>query len=227
MSLDATRATYDTVAVDYARIVTGLDAEGPLDRAMLADFADRVDGPVADVGCGTGRLTAYLSDHGIDAVGIDLSPGMIAVARHTYPTLRFEVGSMAALDLPDGAVAGVLAWYSIIHTPPEGLPAVVTELRRVLAPGGHLLLGFQAGADEHRSLTHAYGHDVRCDAWLHDPDTVAALLEAAGFVVDARLVREPSGRERRPQASLLASLPGAATDDPAQAGLTAPRGPLL
>ena len=113
---------------------------------------------------------------------------------------------MTALDLPDGSVAGVLAWYSIIHTPPEGLPAVVAELRRVLAPGGHLLVGFQAGADEHRSMTHAYGHDVECDAWLHSPDTVAALLDDAGFVVDARLVREPTGRERRPQASLLRDL---------------------
>ena len=87
---------------------------------MLADFADRVDGPVADVGCGTGRLTAYLDGLGIDVVGIDLSPGMIAVARRAYPALRFEVGSMTALDLPDGGVAGVLAWYSIIHTPPDG-----------------------------------------------------------------------------------------------------------
>ncbi|MBO3086029.1 class I SAM-dependent DNA methyltransferase [Cellulomonas fengjieae] len=205
MTLDATRATYDTVAVDYARVVTGLDAEGPLDRAMLADFADRVDGPVADVGCGTGRLTAYLAGLGIDVVGIDLSPGMIEVARGAHPGLRFEVGSMTALDLPDESQAGVLAWYSIIHTPPHGLRAVVAELRRVLAPGGHLLLGFQAGHDEHRAMTRAYGHEVSCDAWLHAPDTVAALLEAAGFVIDARLVREPAAGERRPQASLLAS----------------------
>ena len=207
MTLDATRATYDTVAEDYARLVTGLDAEGPLDRAMLADFADRVDGPVVDVGCGAGRMTAYLDGLGLDVVGIDLSPGMVAVARRSYPSLRFEVGSLAALDRPDGGLAGVLAWYSIIHTSPDELPAVVAELVRVLAPGGHLLLGFQAGADEHRAMTHAYGHTVACDAWLHSPDTVVALLEAAGLVVDARLVREPVGGERRPQASLLATRP--------------------
>jgi SAM-dependent methyltransferase len=204
VAVESTRATYDAVAQDYARLVTGLDAEGPLDRAMLADFADRVDGLVADVGCGTGRVTAYLAGLGIEVVGIDLSPGMVAVARRAYPELRFEVGTMTALDLPDASMAGVLAWYSIIHTPPHGLPEVVAEVRRVLAPGGHVLLGFQAGADEHRSMTHAYGHTVACDAWLHAPDTVAQVLEDAGFVVDARLVREPAGGERRPQASLLA-----------------------
>jgi len=159
---------------------------------------------VADVGCGAGRMTVYLDGLGIDVVGIDLSPGMVEVARRTYPSLRFEVGSLTALDLPDGGLAGVLAWYSIIHTPPEGMPAVVAELARVLSPGGHLLLGFQAGADEHRAMTHAYGHTVDCDAWLHAPDTVAAALEDAGFRIDARVVREPVGGERRPQASLLA-----------------------
>ena len=90
VTLDATRATYDAVAEDYARLVTGLDAEGPLDRAMLADFADRVDGPVADVGCGTGRMTAYLDGLGIDVVGIDLSPGMVdgRAADVPVPALR-------------------------------------------------------------------------------------------------------------------------------------------
>ena len=103
--LDATRATYDTVAIDYARIVTGLDAEGPL-TGRCWTLRGPGGRPRRDVGCGTGRLTAYLADLGLDVVGIDLSPGMVAVARRTYPSLRFEVGSMTALDLPDGGVAG-------------------------------------------------------------------------------------------------------------------------
>ena len=208
MSLDATRATYDTVAVDYARIVTGLDAEGPLDRAMLADFADRVDGPVADVGCGTGRLTAYLAGLGLDVVGIDLSPGMVAVARRTYPSLRFEVGSMTALDLPDGGVAGVLAWYSIIHTPPEGLPSVVAELRRVLAPGGHLLLGLpgrrrRAPLDDPRVRARRASATRGCTRptrWRRSWSTPGSSSTPAWSASRRR-------RERRPQASLLASLP--------------------
>src|SRR6476620_9558235 len=114
-----TRTSYDTVAASYAHQVRNLMAEAPYERAILALFADLVHaaggGPVADVGCGSGRITAHLRELGIDAFGIDLSPRMIDVARRDHPGLRFEVGSMTDLDLPDGSVGGVVAWYSLIH----------------------------------------------------------------------------------------------------------------
>jgi 2-polyprenyl-3-methyl-5-hydroxy-6-metoxy-1,4-benzoquinol methylase len=47
-----------------------------------------------DVGCGTGRITAHLRQLGVDVFGIDLSPGMIEVARRDHPGLRFDLGSM-------------------------------------------------------------------------------------------------------------------------------------
>jgi SAM-dependent methyltransferase len=109
-----TRASYDAIATVYAeRFRAELDAR-PLDRALLAGFAELVRaggaGPVADVGCGPGRVTGYLNGLGLPVFGIDLSPEMIAVARRTYPDLRFEVGSMLRLDLPDAALGGVLAF---------------------------------------------------------------------------------------------------------------------
>ncbi len=61
---------------------------------------------------------------------------MVAIARRESPDLRFEQGSMLELDLPDGALAGAVSWYSSIHTPWERLPDLFGELRRVLAPGG-------------------------------------------------------------------------------------------
>lgn len=210
-NLAATRAMYDTVAVAYGELVTGLNPESGLEGAMLAAFADRVRGTgrVLDAGCGTGRMTAWLASVGIVADGVDLSPGMIEVARRTYPDLSFDVGSMTALDLPDECVSGILAWYSIIHTSPADLPAVVAELARVLAPGGHLLLGWHAGDDAARTMTHAYGHDVSADAYRHAPESVAAAVHAAGLVVSARLLREPQpDREKCAQASLLARRPG-------------------
>ncbi|NJP80462.1 methyltransferase domain-containing protein, partial [Streptomyces sp. AA8] len=137
--LSTTRAFYDAIAADYAdRYRDILDAQ-PLDRAMLGAFAELVQdaggGTVADIGCGEGRVTAHLNALGLPAYGIDLSPQMIATARRTHPELRFEVGSMLSLDIPDGALAGAMAYYSIIHTPQELLPQVFAELHRVLAPG--------------------------------------------------------------------------------------------
>ena len=147
--LHATRSSYDAVAADYAERFRHELVPRPLDRAMLTAFAEFVQaaavGPVADVGCGTGRVTALLAGLGLAVSGIDLSPQMVATARREHPGLRFEVGSMLDLDLPDGALGGVLAWYSTIHVPDGRLPDAFAEFRRVLAPGGYVLLGFQAG----------------------------------------------------------------------------------
>ncbi|WP_319462320.1 class I SAM-dependent methyltransferase [Micromonospora sp. RTP1Z1] len=199
-----TRAAYDTVAVDYARLLPDV-GEGTLDRAMLAAFAEQVGGarPVVEVGCGTGRITAHLRDLGLDVAGIDLSPGMVEVARRNHPGLRFEVGSMTDLALPDRALAGLVAWYSIIHVPPELLPGVFAGFHRVLAPGGRLLLAFKAG-DRCRRLEEAYGHTVSYDVHWLSPDRVAEQLAAAGFEVCARLDRERQGREKGPQSLMLA-----------------------
>lgn len=153
-------------------------------------------------------MTAYLAGLGvgIDVFGIDLSPEMVAVARRSHPGLRFEVGSMTALDLADGSLAGVVAWYSIIHTPPELLPVVFAEFHRVLAPGGVLLLAFQVG-DKPRRLEHAYGHDISLVAYRLSPDAIIELLGQAGFVVQSRTVREPAGFEKTQQAYVMAGKP--------------------
>ncbi|MEV4582719.1 class I SAM-dependent methyltransferase [Nonomuraea jabiensis] len=197
--LRATRVAYDTVAADYAELLRDELDTKPLDRAMLAAFAEHVRAPeageVADLGCGPGRVTAHLRSLGVNAFGIDLSPEMIAVARRTYPELRFEEGSMTALDLADGAVGGAVAWYSTVHTPPEVLPTVFAEIHRVLAPGGHFLIAFKAG-DERRHLPRGYGHEISLDVYWMPPEHIAGLLGDAGLVVDAQLIREPDESER-------------------------------
>lgn len=205
-----TRTAYDTVAESYAEELRGELAANPWDRAVLTTFAELVGttGPVGDLGCGPGRHTGYLASLGLDVFGVDLSPGMVEVARRTHPGLRFEVGSLSALDLPDGALAGALAWYSLIHTPPERLAQVVAELVRVLAPGGRLLTAFQVG-DERRRITHAYGHDVSADAYRLRPEFVAEMFTAAGLDLEVRLVRQPKPPyESSPQAYLLGRKPG-------------------
>ena len=121
--LQDTRASYDAVAGSYAELTRYLLDETPEERALLASFAGAVRqqgvGTVADVGCGPGRITAYPHRLGVDAFGIDLSPGMIEVARREHPGLQFEVGSMTDLSLADTSVSGLVAWYSLIHVPDE------------------------------------------------------------------------------------------------------------
>ncbi|OXM51050.1 class I SAM-dependent DNA methyltransferase [Amycolatopsis alba] len=198
--LDATRDSYDTVAEDYAVRVGQLFDQEPISRAMLAAFAEQVSGPVVDVGCGPGHVTAHLASLGLDVAGVDLSPKMVEIARRQYPDLRFSVGSMTALDFPDGELGGLVAWWSIFHLPPEVLPSVFAEFRRTLAPGGRLLIGFHVG-DERLSPETAYGHPVTYDAYLLEPGRIAELLGQAGFEVTARLAME--GR-KRPQSCLSA-----------------------
>ncbi|MEU4262552.1 class I SAM-dependent methyltransferase [Streptomyces sp. NPDC025273] len=212
--LQTTRASYDAIADAYATRFRGELAAKPLDRAVLVAFAelvrDRSGGPVADVGCGTGRVTGYLHGLGVDVFGIDLSPGMLAAARRDHPGLRFEEGSMLGLDLPDGGLGGLLAWYSTIHVPDDQLPRVFAEFFRVLAPGGHLLLGFQAG-DGVLRRTEAFGHDIDLDFRRRRPEWMAELLITAGLTMNARVVREIDEEgdfpETSGQAFLLARKP--------------------
>ncbi|WP_327686089.1 class I SAM-dependent methyltransferase [Streptomyces sp. NBC_00467] len=184
-----TRASYDADATSYADEVRNLLAELPAEREVMALFAEwvlaRGGGPVADVGCGPGRITAHLRNLGVDAFGIDLSPRMIEVARREHPGLRFEVGSMTQLDLADGALAALVAWYSIIHVPDDAIGAVLAGFRRVLRPGGLLLLGFHVG-DASPPKPRVDG-----ESWPESyvrrrrPSQVAAWLDEAGFTVEA------------------------------------------
>ena len=210
--LAATRAFYDAVAEDYVRVVGDELDRRPLERGLLATFAELVladgGGPVADLGCGPGRLTPHLAGLGLDAFGVDLSPRMVELARSRHPGLRFEVGSLTGLELPDAALAGALAWYSVIHLPADQLPVAFAEIRRVLRPGGWLLLGFKAGA-ETRTIDHGYGNP---DAPLLDvhwlpPEQVAGLVREAGLEVRAEVLRAADPDERQPQAFLLARRP--------------------
>ncbi|GAA5063355.1 class I SAM-dependent DNA methyltransferase [Nocardia callitridis] len=203
LALHETRAAYDAVATLYAELFSNALESLPLERAMLAAFAELVRshnvGPIADIGCGPGYLTAYLNALGPSTFGIDLSPEMITLARRDHPDFHFVEGSMTALDLPDAHLGGILAFYSTIHTPPHLLPTVFAEFHRTLAPGGHLLLGFFAGNDP---IPQEFDHKVTL-AYRWSPDTLADLLRGAGFTEVGRMVREPHENERQFQGAQL------------------------
>ncbi|MEV7451156.1 class I SAM-dependent methyltransferase [Streptomyces nigra] len=184
----------------------------PLDRSLIGAFAElaavHAPAPVADLGSGPGAVTAHLHGLGLTVFGVDLSPGMVALARRAHPALRFHVGSMTALDLPDGTLGGIVAAYSLIHVPDEHLADACGEMARVLRPGAPVLLVFQSGDAEGRMrLSERFGRDVDLTYHWRTPETVAERLAEAGLRVTARVLREPVGEEKRPRAFLLAEKP--------------------
>jgi SAM-dependent methyltransferase len=204
----ATRVSYDAMAPDYvARFPDGL-ATRPVDRALVTGFADLVrehgPAPVADLGCGAGHFTARLHALGVPVFGLDVSPRMVALARRTHPDVRFHVGTMTALDLPPRTLGGIAALHSIIHVPQEHLPTVFAEFHRVLTPGGHALVAFETGDDEHVAVTECLGHEMALDHYRHAPDTIAAHLAKADLPVHTRTLLEADPDEKRQRAFLLA-----------------------
>ncbi|MGH3208682.1 MAG: class I SAM-dependent DNA methyltransferase [Trebonia sp.] len=201
--LAMTSAAYDAVSARYAELArTELDGL-PLDRAVLAAFAEHVraggGGLVADLGCGQGRIGAHLAGLGLDVTGIDLSPALIEIARATYPALRFATGSMHALPMGDVTLAGIVSWYSLIHAAPGDVPGYLAEFGRVLRPGGYLLAAFFEAVNE--PVT-AYDHKVT-PAYRWPVGELAALAGEAGFAEVGRMSREPRDGERFRRGHLL------------------------
>ena len=164
-----TRNSYDADADGYAEKVDGLLENSPYLRTSLALFAELVrdagGGAVADIGCGPGYVTRQLRDLGVDAFGIDLSPAMIALARRDHPDIRFDVGTMTELDLGDGSLAGVLAFWSVIHVPDQCVPGVFAEFRRVMRRARPLLVGFHVGDEAHHTTEGYSGRSINLETY--------------------------------------------------------------
>ena len=193
----ATRASSDAVAAAYADQFSEELRHKPLDRALLAAFAEQVRpagsqrSRVWDVGCGPGQVTAFLAGLGLDAAGVDLSDGMVAQARARHPDLEFRAGSMTALPAPDGSWDGLVSFYSLIHMVDDvDVRTALAEFRRVLADGGLLLLAVHAG-QEVRHSAEWFGAAVDVSFRFFDPGWLSAELGRAGFAVEALTRRQP------------------------------------
>jgi ubiquinone/menaquinone biosynthesis C-methylase UbiE len=119
--------------------------------------------------------------------------------------LRFEVGSATDLDLADGSVAGLLAWYSLIHLPYDAVHHALRDFHRVLRPGAQPLLGFHVGAASTLKTQGYGGHPMKVYVHRRQPATVAEWLRDAGLTVEAQILLDP--HEEVPGGVLLARRP--------------------
>jgi SAM-dependent methyltransferase len=184
--------SYDQVADEYARRLFDELQHKPLDRQLLDRFAAcvRDAGPACDMGCGPGQVAKYLHERGIQVCGVDLSPAMVEQARRLTPGVEFRQGDMMALDVPDGAWAGIAAFYSIIHIPRGDMAQALSELRRTLRPGGLLLLAFHLG-DDTIHLDDWWDQKVCVDFFFFRSDEMLGYLTSAGFEIEEVIEREP------------------------------------
>lgn len=191
-TLTSIRDSYDRIAAAYAEHLAAELDHKPFDRNLLDRFATAVmpGGQVCDLGCGPGHIARYLRSAGLNIFGLDLSPRMIEQARLLNPDIPFRVGNMLGLDLADGILSGIVAFYSIVNLPSESLRQVFEEVFRVLQAGGIFLLSFHVGEASIRP-EELWGYSVCMDFHLFPVRTVQHDLEMAGFVIEGTHERDP------------------------------------
>jgi SAM-dependent methyltransferase len=165
----------------------------PFDRDCLNRLAREVGhvGPICDLGCGPGQIARYLHRQGVDTLGVDLSPRMVAEAQRLNPELHFHQGDMLCLPDADHSWGGIAAFYCIIHIPRERIVDALREMKRVLRPGGVLLITFHIG-EEVKHLDEWWEKRVNLDFAFYQPAELEAWLNAAGFELEETLVRDPN-----------------------------------
>ncbi|GAB3600599.1 class I SAM-dependent methyltransferase [Microbacterium tumbae] len=196
----AIAAAYDALSAEYIAVAGSIDQMEASDRSSIAAWRDATKGRLLDAGCGPGLWTQFLHDGHRDVVGVDLSEEFLAAAGERYPHLEFLCGSLRALPFESASFGGALAWYSLIHTPPEHMAAVCEELARVLVPGGSLLIGFFDG-ESRMTFSHAVA-----PGYFWDGEALGGILRSVGFDVVAQERREriPGEASRRPHGSVTA-----------------------
>lgn len=191
MAIEDVIRAYAGRSAEYADRFGSIGAASREDRDAVLAWAGGIEGPIIDVGCGPGQWTNFLASRGASVVGIDPTARFIEEARRRYPEQRFTVGRAEQLEAADGQLGGVLSWFSLIHTAPDEVDAILAEFTRALRPGGGLALGFFEGPTvapfEHAVTTGFY--------W--PLEELRRRVEAAGLGCTHAVARTDEGARRQ------------------------------
>lgn len=191
-----TGASYDILAEVYARRVFNELNDKPFDRQLLDKFAERIkeSARACDMGCGPGHVGRYLRERGVNVFGLDLSEGMLRVARRLNPGMEFVRGNMDSLGVRSNSLGGITALYSIIHLLGDELTRALREMKRALVPGGAALLAFHLGTRvEH--VSEIWGKEISLDVRFFTTEEVLKHLKLTGLRIEEALERDPYAPE--------------------------------
>jgi SAM-dependent methyltransferase len=172
---------------------------------IVDDLAERIAAGAAgrrvvDLGCGAGQMAAHLVSHDIEVVAVDLSPAMATRTRERG--VASVVADLGRLPFADGTFAGALAFNSFLHTPRSGFAALMTEVRRVLAPEAPLTVVVWGGETREGPLDDDWLDPPRFFSLLSDEDLVR--VPVPGFRrVETRLLHEEASHGLHPQVLTL------------------------
>jgi SAM-dependent methyltransferase len=138
MGLSAAEA-FDAIGKDYETAFAGLTAQREEIDWLIGQLPAR--SRVLDVGCGTGRPNAeMLAEAGHQVTGVDVSPGMIDIARAQVPAAHFEVADLRTLTYPAGHWDAVLAFFPLLQMTRAEIDAALAAFADWLAPGGYFVM---------------------------------------------------------------------------------------
>jgi ubiquinone/menaquinone biosynthesis C-methylase UbiE len=191
-SLDKIAKQYDAIAKEYGEAFTGEHEKKPKDREILRRFSKEIGTrrPVWDLGCGPGQTSKYLTDLGVEISGLDISEEIIAQARKIHPDIHFQKGNMLELELGNGCIAGIVAFYAIVHFTGKQVGTAFREIFRVLQPGGIFLLTFHIG-EQTIHIDEFLGKKIDIDFMFFSTDFITDCLRDRGFEIIDVIEREP------------------------------------
>ncbi len=185
-------SVYDVVAEEYAKEFSGEHEKKPRDQQVLLEFAQKIGrrSPVWDLGCGPGHTASYLKNLGVDISGLDLSAKILEQARLHHPDIHFQEGNILDLEFNDDSLAGVVAFYSMVHFTEGQIEVALSEIYRVLQPQGILLLTYHVGS-ETIHLEEFLNKQIDVDFMFCSTDFISSSLTKIGFTGIEISEREP------------------------------------